>query len=188
MGDTTASTADCTGAMASWTPLRTFPNRPLDGPRWSIVMIVTDSKVTTRSTKRWRLGRGLVEGDLHRVHDGGHRLLDGVADLGRAAHDGLGQAGDEVAAADLGVQLLLQLARGAKGDLDLLRGALTEGEAVLLLDVLDDRVVELVAADADRLAGDDAPQGDDRHLGGAAADVDHHVAGGLVHGQARADR
>src|SRR5216117_2321527 len=53
---------------------------------------------------------GLVERDLHRVDDGSHGLLDGVADLGRAAHDRLGQAGDEVAAADLGVQLLLELA------------------------------------------------------------------------------
>ena len=64
-----------------------------------------------------------------------------------------GQAGDEVAAADLGVQLLLERPRRAERDLHLLGGALAEGEAVLLLDELDDRLVELVAADADRLAG-----------------------------------
>ncbi len=100
---------------------------------------------------------------------------------------GLRQAGDEVAAADLGVQLLLERAGRTQGDLDLLGRALAEGQAVLLLDELDDRLVELVAADAHRLAGDDAAEGDDRHLGGAAADVDDHVAGRLVDGQAGAD-
>ena len=101
--------------------------------------------------------------------------------------DRLRQAGDEVAAADLGVQLLLERPGRAEGDLDLFGGALAEGEAVLLLDELDDRLVELVAADADRLAGDDAAERDDRDLGGAAADVDDHVAGRLLHGQAGAD-
>ena len=71
--------------------------------------------------------------------------------------------------------------------LHLFGGALAEREAVLLLDELDDRVVELVAADADRLARDDAAERDDRDLGGAAADVDDHVAGRLLHGQAGAD-
>ena len=49
-------------------------------------------------------------------------------------------------------------------------------------------LVELVAADPDRLAGDDAAERDDRDLGGAAADVDDHVAGRLVHRQPGADR
>ena len=39
-----------------------------------------------------------------------------------------------------------------------------------------------------RGAGDDAPQRDDGHLRRAAADVDHHVAGGLVDGEPGADR
>ena len=39
-----------------------------------------------------------------------------------------------------------------------------------------------------RQAGDDAAEADHRDLGGAAADVDDHVAGGLVHGQPGADR
>ena len=49
-------------------------------------------------------------------------------------------------------------------------------------------VVELVAADADRLAGDDAAEGDDGDLGRATADVDDHVAGRLVDRQAGTDR
>ena len=36
-------------------------------------------------------------------------------------------------------------------------------------------------------ARDDAAERDDRDLGGAAADVDDHVAGGLLHGQPGAD-
>ena len=45
-----------------------------------------------------------------------------------------------------------------------------------------------IAADADRLARDDAAERDDRDLGRAAADVHDHVAGRLLHRQARADR
>jgi hypothetical protein len=59
---------------------------------------------------------------------------------------------------------------------------------VLALDVRDDRLVELVAADADRLRDDDAAQRDDRHLGGAAADVDDHVPGRLLDRQSGTDR
>ena len=38
------------------------------------------------------------------------------------------------------------------------------------------------------MALDDATEGDDRHLGRAAADVDDHAAGGLHNRQTRADR
>src|SRR5581483_582313 len=60
--------------------------------------------------------------------------------------------------------------------------------AVLLLDVRDDRRVELVATGTDRLAGHDAAEGDDRDLGRATADVDDHVAGRLVDREPGADR
>src|SRR5262249_46137753 len=63
-----------------------------------------------------------------------------------------------------------------------------ERERVFLLDEVDDRVVELVARDANRLTGNDATQRDDGDFGGAATDVDDHVAGRFVHGQAGADR
>ena len=72
--------------------------------------------------------------------------------------------------------------------LDLLGGPLAEHQRVLLLAEGDDRLVELVAADPDGLGGDDAAERDHRDLGGAAADVDHHVAGRLVDRQAGADR
>src|SRR6185437_9142275 len=51
----------------------------------------------------------------------------------------------------------------------------------------DDRLVELVAADPDRLGRDDPAERDHRHLRGAAADVDDHVAGRLVYREPGAD-
>src|SRR5690606_36186906 len=91
------------------------------------------------------------------------------------------------AAADLGLELLLELPGGSQLHLDDLGGAFAERQAVLLLDVLDDRVVELVAADAHRLAGDHAAERDHGDLGGATADVDDHVPGRLVHRQSGTD-
>ena len=45
---------------------------------------------------------------------------------------------------------------GADLELDLLGGLLADQELVLALDVVDDRLVHLVAADAQRLRDDDA--------------------------------
>src|SRR6202790_4467962 len=132
---------------------------------------------------RWRA----VQGHLDRVDDGRHRLVDGLADLLGGDDHGLGQAGGQVAATDLGVELLFELVGGAEGDLDLLGGALAESQAVLLLDEGHDGLVQLIAADPDGLAGDDTAEGDDRHLGGPTADVHHHVAGGLVHRESGPD-
>ena len=55
-----------------------------------------------------QLGRRLVEGDLHGVDDGRDGLFDGLADLLGGRDDGLGQAGDEVATANLGVELFFE--------------------------------------------------------------------------------
>jgi hypothetical protein len=67
-------------------------------------------------------------------------------------------------------------------------GAFTDEQVVRLLDVLNDRLVHLVARHADRLAVDDAGERDHRDVGGAAADVDDHVAGRLGDRHAGADR
>ena len=61
-------------------------------------------------------------------------------------------------------------------DLDLLSGLHTDEQLVGALDVLDDRLVELVATNADRLRHNDATKRDDSNLSCAAADVDDHVA------------
>src|SRR5215218_793600 len=137
---------------------------------------------------RGQLGRRAVERLLDRVDDLDERLLERGAHLLGRQHDGLRQPGDEVAAADLSLHLLLERVRGADLELDLLGGLLADQELVLLLDVVDDRLVELVAADADRLRDDDPAERDHGDLGRAAADVDDHVAGRLAHRQTRADR
>ena len=64
---------------------------------------------------------------------------------------------------------------------------LADDEVVVLLDVVDDRLVHLVAGDADRGGVDHAGQRDDGDLGRAAADVDNHVAGRRLDRQADAD-
>ena len=86
-------------------------------------------------------------------------------------------AGDEIAALDLDGQRLVERVGGADLLLDHLGGALADEEVVLALDVLDDRFVHLVARDADRLREHDARERDHRDFGGAAADIDDHVAG-----------
>ena len=78
--------------------------------------------------------------------------------------------------------------RGADLELDLLGRLLADQQLVLALDVVDDRLVHLVAADAQRLRDDDAAERDDGDLGRAAADVDDHVPGRLGDRQPGADR
>ena len=128
------------------------------------------------------------EGLLDGVDDGLEGLLEGHPHLLAREDHRLGQPGHEVAPADLGLHLLGEREGGADLELHLLGRLLADHQLVLALDVVDDRLVELVAADADRLRHDDAAERDHRHLAGAAADVHHHVAGGLAHRQAGADR
>ena len=134
-----------------------------------------------------QLGRRHAEALDDRVDDGAHLLLDGVAHLLGREHDGLGQAAHEVAAAHLGLHLVHRRWALTDGDLDLLGRALADGDAVLAPDVGLDGGVHVEAADADRLQRDDAAQGDDGGLAGAAADVHDHVAERLADRQAGAD-
>src|SRR6185295_18286834 len=133
------------------------------------------------------LGRRLLERLLDGVDDGVEGLLHGLADL--LAGDGhlAGHHGHDVAAADLEGQLLLEGIQGADVDLDALGGLLADLQVVGAAEVLHDRLVELVAGDADGAGGDDAAEGEDGDLGGAAADVHDHVADGVEHGQPGAD-
>ena len=114
-------------------------------------------------------------------------LLDGLPDLGAGEHDRLGKTGDEVATPDLGGRLVGVRPGGPDRHLHLLGGALAEHEVVFLLDPGDDRLVELVTADADALGDDDAAERDDGDLGGATTDVDHHRSGRLVDRQTHPD-
>src|SRR5215207_4522183 len=137
---------------------------------------------------RGKLRRGAVERLLDRVDDRLERLLERHADLFAREHDRLGKAGDEVAAPDLGLHLLGEREGRADLELDLLGGLLPDHKLVLALDVVDDGLVELVAADADRLRHDDAAARDHRNLARSAADVDDHVPCRLAHRQPGADR
>src|SRR5690606_16664610 len=66
-------------------------------------------------------------------------------------------------------------------------GLFADQHAVVAADVVDDGLVELVAADPDRALVDHAAQGNDADFGSAAADIDHHRAGGFGNRQAGAD-
>src|SRR6185436_14114953 len=60
--------------------------------------------------------------------------------------------------------------------------------AVIAANVVDDRLVELVAADAHRTLVDETAERDHAYFGCAAADVHHHRAGGFAHRKVGADR
>src|SRR5436305_4432278 len=126
-----------------------------------------------------QLWRGAVEGVLDRLDDVADRFAERLAHLLGAERDRLRQAGDEVAAADLRAHLLGQWRGRARLELHFLGGMGADRKLVLVFAVGDDRLVELVAADPDRLRDNDAAERDHRHLGGAATDVGDHRAGRL---------
>src|SRR5690606_12138559 len=128
---------------------------------------------------------------LERAHDGGGDLVDGRAErlahvLGRD-HARLGHARDEVAPLHVELELGVHLRRAPDLALDPLGRPRPDQQVVVLLEVLHDGGVELVAAGADGLVDDDARERDDGDLGGAPADVDDHVADGLVDVEADPD-
>ena len=81
----------------------------------------------------------------------------------------------------------LAVAGRAEADLHVLGGALADEQAVAAAHEADDRVVHVVAGGADGAGVDHAAERDDRDVGGAAADVDDHAAGGFGDRQAGAD-
>ena len=95
-------------------------------------------------------------------------LLAGQLDLAR-------QPGHQVAAADRVSSSSPSGDRRADGELDRLGALGADRHPVLEPDVVGDRVVEVVAADAQRARDDDAAERDHRHLARAAADVDDHA-------------
>ncbi len=125
---------------------------------------------------------------FHRAEDRLDRLVDRLADLLRREHDRLRHAAHEVATAHLGLVLVVGREHRADRELDLLGGALADGEAVLPPHVALDRGVDVERPDADRFERDHATQRDHRDLARAAADVDDHVPERLVDRERRADR
>src|SRR5205814_1323050 len=101
--------------------------------------------------------------------------------------NGFGYAFDEVAALDLHGQRLIQRITGADLDLDLLGGAFADQQVVLALEVIHDGLIHLIAGHAHGARINDAAERDDGDVGGAAADIHHHVAAGLGDGQSGAN-
>ena len=77
--------------------------------------------------------------------------------------------------------------RGTDLHLDGLGRALADQEIVLALQVQHDGVVHRVARHAHRPRIDDSGERNDRDIRSAAADIDHHVAGGFRDRKTRAD-
>ena len=99
------------------------------------------------------------------------------------------QPGAEIAAGDLGRGRRRAAGdRAADLDLELLGLLLADQQLLVLLDGAHDRVVEFVAADADRVRNDEAAERRDRDLARAAADVDDQRTDRLADRQAGADR
>ena len=125
------------------------------------------------------------------VHGGGddlaHLVLDRAAQLPGRQHHRLGHARHQLATAHLGLDLAAVGRGGPDGQLDLLGGALADGDAVLAAHVGLDGGVDVEPATADRLGRHHAAERDDRGLRGATAHVHHHVADGLVDGEPGTD-
>ena len=137
---------------------------------------------------RAQFGRRLLEGVLDAGDDVVQRVGQGFQDLVAADREGARHAFAEVAALDF------HLAHFAAGEgradllLDAFGSGLADQHAVVAADVVDDRFVKLVAANAHAALVDHAAEADDAHLGRAAADVDDHRTRGLGHRQASANR
>ena len=130
-----------------------------------------------------QLGRTFLQRGAHRARHRHERLLHGLGDLaGTDLHDAR-QARHLVAPAHFHRAVLLHGQCAADGDLDLLGGLLADEHVVLLAHVIHDRLVEAVAAYTHAAPRHNVVHGDDRGLGGAAAHVHHHVAGGRANGQ-----
>src|ERR1039458_2095406 len=136
---------------------------------------------------RAQLGWGALQRLADGVDDGSHALPKRLADLGVVYGDGAGHALDEVAPLDLHGEGLVERVGRADFDLDGLRGTLAAAEVVFALEELHDGFVHLVAGHAHGARVDDAGERDDGHVGGAAADIHHHVAERLRDGQPGAD-
>ena len=114
-------------------------------------------------------------------------LLKGLDHLAGGDGEHPGQTGHQTAALDLHGDLLRAGEHAADGLFQLLGGAVADQDIVLAADILHHGLVELVTGGLDRGGLHHAAQGDHGDIGGAAADIHHHVAVGLGDVDARAD-
>ncbi len=132
--------------------------------------------------------RRLLERTLHRGNDGAEGLLQRIENLMGVEREAARYPLCQVATPHVD---LAQLATGvgtANLLLNPLGGGLADQATVVATHVGGNRLVEAVAADADRLRVDHAVERDDGDLAGASTDVDDHRALRLLDRQAGPDR
>src|SRR3569832_611444 len=134
------------------------------------------------------VGRGLFERGLYRADDAGQRVLQRLEDFIAVELEAARHAFGEVAALHLDLTDLLRGIGGADLVFDLFGGGLADQRAVVAAHVVDDGLVETVAAAAYRGGVDNADARNDRDLGRTAADVELHRAARLTDRHAGADR
>ena len=135
---------------------------------------------------RGQLRRRLFQRRLDRPHDDAQRLLQRLQDFVAVQREAARHAFGQMAALDLDLAHFLGREGRADLALDALGRGLADQDAVVAAHVVDDGVVELVAADPRRGRVDDAVERHHGDLGGAATHVQHHGTARLVHRNARA--
>src|SRR5437868_2143975 len=133
-----------------------------------------------------QLGRRDLERPAHRVDDLLDRLLQRIADHAQVHPHDRADARDEIATFHFRLALLPHGRSRPDLDLDLLGRRLADQEVVVLAHELHDRLVQLVAARADRGVRHDSRQRDHGDFRRPPADVDHHVPRGRLDRQAHA--
>src|SRR5690606_1559228 len=136
---------------------------------------------------RAELGRGAPEAAKDRRRYLRHRIAERLAHVLRGDGAYLRDAADQVSALDRHLEFRIQLDGASNLALDALGRPVPDEQVVVSLEVLNDGVVQLVAAHANRLVDHDARERDDGDLRRAAADIDDHVADGLLYIQPDAD-
>ena len=124
---------------------------------------------------------------MHRLDDRRGDLLECIENLTRAYGKRARQTGHQTASPDLHDRFLAARIHTADRALDLLCRAVADQRIVLTADVLDNGLVELIARDLDGRGLDNAAKRNNRHVGRAAANIDHQIAVGPVDVDARAD-
>ena len=100
------------------------------------------------------LGRRACEAHDHRVANRAQLLFDRVAHLFGHEDDRLREPRHEVAAAHLGLEVVVERPRRPDRELDLLGRPLTDRDSVLAAHVALDRGVDVEGPDAERLERD----------------------------------
>src|SRR5690606_10869099 len=133
--------------------------------------------------------RGVLKRDLYRLDDRPDRLGEAFGNLPLADNQFFGNAVHQVAAADLQRFPLPVLRRAGRADelLDPLRRAFADEQVMIAADIGDNRLIHLVAADADAFRIDNAAERDGSNFRRPAADLDAHRARRLGYGETGAD-